>query len=419
MPADYGLNLIFDPEDALKHQELLAGLHGLDEGRLVCEAPPDSRRFIALADQAFEAMGKDIDSEGSGRSSAASWRLLLVWLLGEDVDHLFVNRAHLLDRREWESLFALAAAAGVQLWLIAQAHPLRRGLREAALDWPLQEFEFEEFVARWEERGDPSSDQGSEQALVDETDAGFPAVPEADFPTFRAACSELLAPSDFAVVDRAYIRAFNAATAWRDGEAETMLRSLARHLDESRSGDEAIVGLRAAQAALLRRGWFLRVDPAKVELVKAEAQTRNIDHAALAKLRRYVHPARAGAAVLAMVSGWSPSQLAALKIGDLGLDGRARVVRLKGESWTLPSGATPPVRALMAQRRFDGGGAEDSLFVTGRGERLRPITTAALRWWLRRMTHETGLSLARSWNVDATEDIRWRARKMGIGLVRL
>ena len=342
-----------------------------------------------------------------------------MWLLGEDVDHLFVNRAHLLDRREWESLFALTAAAGVQLWLIAQAHPLRRGLREAALDWPLQEFEFEEFAARWEEQGAPSSDQGSEQTLVDETDARFPAVPEADFPTFRAACSELLAPSDFAVVDRAYVRAFNAATAWGDGEAETMLRSLARHLDESRSTDEAVVGLRAAQAALLRRGWFLRVDPIELQLVKAEALTRRLDRAAIGKLRRYVHPARAGAALLAMVSGWSPGQLASLRIGDLDLDGGASVVRLKGESWTLPAGATPPARALLAQRLLEGGGAEDSLFVTGRGERLRPITTAALRWWLRRMTHEAGLSLARSWNVDADEDIRWRARQMGIGLVRL
>jgi hypothetical protein len=248
-------------------------------------------------------------------------------------------------------------------------------------------------------------------------DAGFPAVPGADFPVFRAACRRLLDPVSFAQVDRCYREAMGETLAWlatrhqhlwtlyrldqqtrhddwpwlrRDDTGlresfDTTRRHLAQawgHLTATvarrlqaltvtaRTPAETLVRFRAAQAAFLRYGLLLQLDPATLATLDPRYGRAALDPHTVQRLRGCCTPQRAAAATLALATGATPADLFRLNVGDLTPDGAT--VDLGGERFTVPAHARSLTRALLLERADQRATHTAALLVNRDGRRSSP-----------------------------------------------
>ena len=165
-------------------------------------------------------------------------------------------RADRLPARCWTSLAALAAAAGTRLWLVVHQTAAAPGqLAALAL-----------VTGR-----PPAGPRPWRAALAilpgpGNTGPAFPAVPDVEFPLFRAAARRLLDPAAFAYVDAIYLdtraRARAHAALLRHEGTETSSGERAAAVIQQLTIDAASAGevltrMRAAQAGLFAEGLFL------------------------------------------------------------------------------------------------------------------------------------------------------------------
>ena len=256
---------------------------------------------------------------------------------------LVVLRADRLPARCWTSLAALAAAAGTRLWLVVHRAAASPG-QLAALARP------------------PAGPRPWRAALAilpgpGNNDPAFPAVPDVEFPLFRAAARRLLDPAAFAHVDAIYLdtraRARACAALLRhEGTATSVGERAAAVLQQltidAASAGEVLTRMRAAQAGLFAEGLFL--DPS----VHAARGWRNnqprLDHATVTRLRGLADPAAAAAITLTRATGIRPDQLGALRCCDVSDSEAGLSVRTRGVTYRLPARAAGPVRAVVLDR---------------------------------------------------------------------
>jgi hypothetical protein len=360
-------------------------LNNPDAGVLAVRVPPGLVRGFALGGELLRGLGKDETLDGVRHHTNDVWRHLRAWMLAHPIGDVLLYSAEHCRPTHLVSTAELVAAAGARLWLHTDGPP-SKPLEPQMAAWAGQPQPFEQFAAFWKSRrlappalGDSRRDQA----------APFPRVPREDFPTFRAACRDLLAPAEFARVDQRYVAAFRAA---QQQLAEPTQEGVSGYLRGSvgvcASADELLIILRATQAALFRDGWLLRVAlPSFLAIVEREPRAGTRTQGEWARLRPYADPLP-GAITALRASGLEVSKLPSVTVGAIAPDGSS--VRGRRETFAVERPAQIFLRAQRALRLGDGASGSAPLFWR-RGAAISEVL--ALRA-LRRPVSELGVSLA-------------------------
>jgi hypothetical protein len=421
------VSIVFDPDDTIDCMRLVAGLADRTLGRVVCHPTPVDPGGSWLAVDLLVALGKRLDAPWLESVGRRAWPLAQLWLRAEEVQDLYVLRAHLLGTRALGRLVELQRACGLQLWLIVH-RPALRATQQRLLDaagW--RGLPLEALRRRWR----PAARNTDANHQVEAHPDRFPAVPGADFPVFRAACRRLLDPDSFAQVDRCYCDALRQILkwlaqrhanlrnlerlhsqthrqGWRWAEADDAYRrershTLALAWDHftnevanrlhaltatSRSSAETLVRLRGAQAAFLRYGLLLQLNPAMLATFDTQHGRPVLDQPVAARLRGCCTPLHTAAAALALLTGAHPEELVRLRVGDVTHNGGA--VRLAGQPYTVPEYARSLVRALLLQRGQQQATPDAPLLAGYRG---RHATSDTVRRTLDQVAVQAGVTI--------------------------
>ena len=411
------LHLLIDLDDAKTLDRQLRAQQSLCDGVVVCEAAPGSRTLYALAHDLLQGLGKDDRMAGAARNGQELWSRALIWLLAEQIRHLVVLRAQLLDARRWRRLIEAASVTGAELWLIASGQSLSRGQREVAAEWPLRQAALDDVVQALARRSSTTAEEPAAAAPV----GSFPALPDDDFTTFRATCRELLDERDFTTVDTLYQHAASKTQAWLNGRDELGENEVAGFLRGLVAGTccaaEAVASLRAAQAVFFVGGYHVKVDPCSLA---PEPAAPGIEPAEVEQLRRYSKPRYAALAALRRLWTGPIAAICELRLCDVDQTGAG--VRLDGQELLVPSAARPLLRAQLLARAFAGAPPDAPLFADEEtltpGAAASSPTAKALQTSLRIVARETGmLGLSMPPRLRA-QDRRWR-RRSGVSVVDL
>lgn len=410
------MNLIWEPDDRPERGGFLRALANRQAGRVVCEMRPGARGLAWLAASVAEGLGKDIDSGGAGRNAAKMWRRAADWMVGEEITHLFVNRAQLLSASELTALLDFAVDTDCELWAVFQQTHLRRGHVALVREWPLRQLDWASFEGTWSDSSAESDEQPPAPA------SRFPRIPEDDFTTFLSTCDRVLPSRDLAAVEAAFVAGRAATQAWIAGEGLGQPDSWAHHLrsliGDCLSRDEALTRLRGAQVSLFLAGFWLRVDQRLLSL-RWESQARlSLDDELTAALRRFASPQSAAIAVVRAVSSSDPLSIASLRVGDV--DEQAVSFRLE-RPFEVPRRARGILRAQLAARTRAGAQDTDGFFVDGMSDSKpsrpeRAMTARGVQRVLRAVGDEIGVDLVGRKSDWAAEDDRSWARRVGLVL---
>jgi hypothetical protein len=247
---------------------------GPADGRAVLRPTPGARDVDTLGWDLLVAVAKLPHGARREHVSGRSWEYGQAWLAGFAVQHMIIDRAHLLTSDQADKAAAAAARAGATLWLLwGTATGLRApgcgGPPHLVAGQPAQVISLWEFYQRLPAAPPPATEPGQEE--------DWPPLPAADFPTFLAACRRYLPRDQFAQVARLYYDTAEAADAWLETYGAPRDRSngqltaafegaLAGWLRDSAigpapCGPDALVRLRAVQAALFIRAIVLSWRP--------------------------------------------------------------------------------------------------------------------------------------------------------------
>ena len=410
------MNLIWEPDDRPERADFLRALANRQAGRVVCEMRPGAKGLAWLAASVAEGLGKDIDSGGAGRNAAKMWRRAADWMVGEEIAHLFVNRAQLLSASELTSLLDFAVDTDCELWVVFQQTHLRRRHVTLVREWPLRQLDWASFEEIWSDSRAESDEQTSAPV------GRFPRIPEDDFTTFLSTCDRVLTRRDLASVEAAFVAGREATQAWIAAEGVGQTDAWAQHLrsliGDCLSRDEALTRLRGAQVSLFLAGSWLRVDQRLLSM-RWESQARlSLDEKLTAALRRFASPQSAAIAVVRAVSSSDPLSIASLRVGDV--DEQAVSFRL-GRPFEVPSGARGILRAQLAARARAGAQESDGFFIDGKSDAKpsRPeqaMTARGVQRVLRAVGDEIGVDLVGRKSDWGLEDDRTWARRVGLVL---
>ena len=340
------VTVLADPGDSPQAAAELAGRHDLDHGVAVCQPQPGATSPSVLAGDLLVALGKLPGALAAEHLSRRGWELAALWLRAEAVQDLVVLHADRLPPGRWSDLATLAAASGTRVWLATRAAGMTAGQRAA--------------LTACADAGPPAH-RPWRAALADLPAAGprtgecwFPAVPDAEFPLFRAAAARLLDPAAFTRADAVYrdtcARARGHAAVLRQASGGDCAAAVLQQLTiDAASADEVLTRLRAAQAGLFADGLLLDLRPARHppwELSEGCLRPR-LDHATVARLRGLAAPVVAAAVTLSRATAMMPYQLCALRRHDVTGDGAGLRVRAGRLTYRIPARAAGPVRAAV------------------------------------------------------------------------
>jgi hypothetical protein len=371
MPPNPRIHVVLDPDDTRRCVELVAGLHNVAAGRVVCHATrgTSGRGLGGLSLELLVALGKRFDAARLERVHARrGWELVELWTAAEGTRDLLVLRAHLLHPSQWDRLIRLADRCRAALWLIV--HEPRVRARHAGV---LQarphhrQLTMDEFATRWH-----APTVVAAQPPADE----FPEVPSADFPTFRAACRQLLDTASFQRVDQLYNQTLRAAREWVrdrpiDWYAETpsdaidtdaVAALLQRLTVASTSPSETLVRLRAAQAGLFLHGILLTLDLSSRSMIGPTDLRATLSPTVATRLRGLCTPEWTAATALALLADPHARALGALDLRDVAPDAsQVTIGRLK--RLHVPTYARSLILVQLLQRHREGASVDAPLFV--------------------------------------------------------
>lgn len=420
MPAEPAVHLVEDPEDSRDLVELVGALTNRLAGRAALHPTPGSSSSLQLASDLLVSLGKRFDALAFERARTRAWELVEIWMAAERVRHLFVLRGHLLAAGRWRELLELARRGGIEAWFVFPGR-LPAGVESLLATMSCRRWDPCSFAAHW-------SDVARDSAAEDE-EAEFPEVPAEEFYTFRAACRRLLTPANFERVDRTFCESVRRTSAalepWKPkprgpmppplrlGDVGVQLQNL---LVDSSGSAEALVRLRGAQAAYFREGWLVGFQPPLVPpdsgLVPLGPR---LDPATASRLRRLCVPRSTAAMALFLIADLRSVGLSRLDVGDVDDEGKS--VCVGPHRFAVPDYARSLVMAQFAERRRNGAGASEPLFVhPGTGQRPPP---SALRNVLRGVATKTAISVGVHDSFGTQSDASVWLRAQGITVATL
>jgi hypothetical protein len=374
------VRVVVDPLDDARLSDDLEGRTDILGGIAVVRPVPGATTPARFAVDLLTAMGKHHEAlEGEGQAHR-SWHMARLWLQAEHLRHLVVLDADRLPATLWRLLAELAGHLRMRLWLV-----VRNAVDPSPFDvlglW--RQWTTSELL----DRLPPISPAGT----VDLPGEEIP-LPADGLLTFRASCSELLLPEQFAKVDALYRDAFCATRDWNralaPGDRAAIVGQLRTLTIHSSSATETRIRVHAAQAAHFVDGTLVKVGKARWP-GRVDVPQLGLSRHLARRLRRIVTPAWACALALTAATAHWDNDLVALTMGDLDDDGREGL--LAGERFDIPAHAAALVRAQLLVRQDADARDTDPLFVdrqgrgygTGRhlGEGLEQATPRGAAWW--------------------------------------
>jgi hypothetical protein len=242
----------------------------------------------------------------------------------------------------------------------------------------------EQFATRWET---PT------RVTVQPPPGQFPEVPSADFPTFRAACRQLLDSASFQQVDQLYEQTLGAARAWIrdlvsdwyqgtgsdviDIDIDAVAVLLQRLTVASSSPSETLVRLRGAQAGLFRHGILLTLDLTSHAMIGLPDLRATLSPGVATRLRGLCTPEWTAATTLALLAEPHAGDLEDLDLGAVAPD--ASQVTIGGlKHLHVPTYARSLILVQLLKRRHQGAAMDAPLFSDKPGTQrfdLRPLAS--------------------------------------------
>jgi hypothetical protein len=324
VPARPRTFLVSNAGDEASTAAYLAGLGGPEHQRVVVRPTPGERDVEVLASDVLVALGKNPQILRTElrveRPGARAWDLARAWLIGLGIRDLVVDRVHLVTPEQTGSLIELAAEHA-NVWLV-DAGIGRDDLAEvlAFLEYPVERLTWGQLPAALHSAPPVSS----------EPCADWPVLPTADFTTLLAACQRRLSRRDFDRVAAVFYPAAQRADAWANvyhsaGPA-TLTAGLTRWLRDEQLVDvptaaQALITLRATQAALFVRGLLLRWNTAALGPGPARRLPGDLTAARASALGAFTRTDITAATVLSLHLNLGPIGFGCWRCGDVSPDG--------------------------------------------------------------------------------------------------
>lgn len=355
-----------------------------------------------------EALGHDVTSSFRARADAHSKAVALSWLAAGPVEDLIVAGAHLLPPKSLTELATLVTAAGVRTWLLYDIEPCdEREVAERQLGpthVPLSDF-----LHRRGEAAESHEPTGSEP---------FPEVPDVHFMGFLDTAELVVDPDKLPQVRQRYGDGLQSMLDRFGNSAEIDEHGLAMLLHElthdTNDLNELTCLVKGAQAAMLRRGWYARVDVrqwARRGAVAGLSQSLSpSDWAALSMLYR---PQEAAACALSTM-GVSVDEMPGLDAGQIGDDGS--VLYRGEEAVVVPEPARQLLVAQLIHRELAPATGERFLVAGPKEPQVSDKWAGRL---LRLVTRDTGV-LLRGWHASrqSMSTAGWTHR-LGLSVTRI
>jgi hypothetical protein len=268
------------------------------------EARPGLRRIHTLAGDTLAALGKRRDLSGKGRNQSEDVAHAIAWLQAYDTTDLVVTETQRLHPLILRSLCSLAENANTTLWLL-HAPP-----RSDAFIRILAHRATRTGVATEVPAGVPTAEYAP--AAPDH----LPAVPDADFTTFRATYLRELPTAIAAIVDARFRRTLRMCdeTLARDNTTPATIAALVHGLLNPAPADpELTVDIRALQVAAWHHDLYVKVDLPR--LLHNEERPRLAPHISDAAMTAYRQPYRAITVALTR-AGHALRDLTAITLAD-------------------------------------------------------------------------------------------------------
>lgn len=242
---------------------------------LIVRPTPGAKDQGTLVRDLLAALGKNPFPTQAPGPLTERWALCHAWIAAATTADVVIDRAHRLPIHHLLRLAALARDVGASLWLLWPApapEQLARALDQDAPDTVrarvIDRFQAHRALTERQHRyraQRPAPDWGREPRP-------WPAVPRTDFPRFLATCRRTLTERRYAKVLTEYRTTHAAARARfpdpvevEDSDQHHRARTIAYLRDEVLPGvadpEQALVRVRAAQAALLPAGLLITHDP--------------------------------------------------------------------------------------------------------------------------------------------------------------
>lgn len=335
-------------------------------------ARPSDRNSWAVGQDLLAALGVNLGLAGSGSGHEDDMKAASAWITAHDVALIRVRHAdNLAGSAALDELVALCSQLSVTLLLACddeiRDNPLLHWIHDNAhhLLRPEPALRLADTHRRPVRTSDDERDTG---------DPNFPqTLPICDFPLFRVRCRDLLDPEGQARVDRLYRDTFRHVQSQPPADSGTAAELLRELISTRPSPGEALVIVRAAQAALFTLGLQLKVHLPRLMLAVDDAKFRRLTPAELRALRRYREPERATTLVL-YDANLSLDEISQLTLGHVTPDGNLTGVNAD----PLHPAATVYLRAQAAYRRLDGATSADPLVTNSKakaGRLFRAVTT--------------------------------------------
>lgn len=188
-------------------------------------------------------------------------------------------------------------------------------------------------------------------------------LPTDDFLLFRHHARTLNNPDRFAAIDADYQAAYQAALTV-EPDLDRVVAMLAEVTRDATVTAPLMVALRAAQAALLTRGWLLGAHQDRAMGTLCSVRSPNPTDAHWRALRGYVRTARAAGVTLYLLD-IPPDDLNTVTVGEV--EGFLREGNVRGRP--LPELARPLLKAHLSFRRTDGHAGDDDPYLNQKGSR--------------------------------------------------
>jgi len=303
-------------------------------------------------------------------------------------------------------LIHLGIEIDTRLWLLADSH-LSEEHHQLLASWDVLPGTAEDFHERWERR--PVSGHVAGQP-PERAAAAFPAVPPDDFPTFYARARRELSAGDFALVDSLYRTSFTEGLRiFANGTPDEEDLSAALHdlVAGLVTKQEALVAIRGVQAAALRNGVLVKVDPERFLTRAGEISgAARLQPEDWARLGCFCEPSDAAVGVLAAL-GIDAKDIATLPATEVAADGST--VLSNGSEIAVPTEARRYLVALHLFR-LSVGASDDGLFLEQPRGRFPASATSVGRTILK-VSRISGLALkARRMRTQRAAATHWTHR---------
>ncbi|EEP69780.1 hypothetical protein MCAG_00107 [Micromonospora sp. ATCC 39149] len=361
-----------DPDDDPSTRTLLTGIADVDSGVVVVRTRPGNVTANELWLAVLGALGKPVDSDRfkvvPGPIIVA--RAARAWLIGHQPMDIVIDRAHRVPAKLQNELVAIAAAIPARLWLVdagRKGDDHRIGVPDRLIHGKVRPSALKTLLPGQLPRPQWPA------PIPDE-------LPTADFLTFRSACARTLDRWSAKLVDQHWAdanRYFQTIAPSLSPHPPAVVESsrlaveLARWIYQSASAGEALVTVRAAQAALLRNGLLLQHRPGNLGpqhlLSKATPQL-------IAALRTLFRPDAAAATLLELLMpGGLPGSWPARDVWPINaVDALGHNLLTSFGPVPVPRAAAPILLAQVAWRQAEGAQPAEPLLAVGQPRPFDP-----------------------------------------------